>query len=421
MCDRVKEATQHAWKGYNQYAEGYDDLMPLSKKGRNWYKVSMSMTPMDAYDTFILMGLKEEAEQAQASMMNKFNFDLDNDVQVFEVTIRLLGSLLSAYESEGNKQFLSLAEDLGQRLLPAFKTPTGMPYRFVNLHTGNCRDSINNPAEIGTLTLEFGKLSEFTGDKTYYEVAKKATLAVFERRSALDLVGEAIDVKTGKWTNTSSHISGCIDSYYEYLYKSWLLFGDKDFKKAFDIHQKAIKKYLICDTENGSFVRQVNMNTGIEISSNYGALDAFYTGLCVLEGDILLAKNIQKANFSMWNTFGMEPEEYNFKTQNVTNAQYHLRPENLESCFYLYRSTKNEQYLWEGKRMVDDILKNCRSEVGFASIKDLKTMEKMDVMHSFLFAETLKYAYLLFAPDASLDLKKYVLNTEAHAFLIAKK
>ena len=56
-------------------------------------------------------------------------------VQMFEITIRQLGGLLWAYQMTSEPKFLTLAEDLGTRLLPAFDSPTGMPYRFVNLRT----------------------------------------------------------------------------------------------------------------------------------------------------------------------------------------------------------------------------------------------------------------------------------------------
>jgi len=70
------------------------------------------------------------------------------------------------------------------------------------------------------------------------------------------------------------------------------------------------------------------------------------------------------------------------------------------------------------KRMVDDILTHCRTGAGFASLKSVTTFEKINSMHSFLFAETFKYAYLIFAQDNVLDLKKVVLTTEAHLFKI---
>jgi hypothetical protein len=122
----------------------------------------------------------------------------------------------------------------------------------------------------------------------------------------------------------------------------------------------------------------------------------------------------------MWVKFHLEPEEFNFRTDSVLYPNYALRPENLESCFYLYRITGDEQYLRMGKRMTDDILSTCRTEAGFAAVKDVRTLELEDSMESFFLAETLKYAYLLFAPETTLDMKKIVFTTEAHPFKIAK-
>jgi mannosidase alpha-like ER degradation enhancer 2 len=419
MTEKVKQAAAHAWEGYMKYAYGYDELKPLSKTGKNWYKHSLLMTPVDAWDTFVILGLTKQANEAKELILTKLNFNCDDEIQIFEITIRQLGALITAYEMDGNKKFLQLATDLANRMLPAFKTPTGMPYRYVHLQTGAVRDSINNPAEIGTLMMEFGKLSKLTGNAVYYNIAKKALMGVYARRSKIGLVGEQINVLTGEWKSTQSHISGYIDSYYEYLYKSWKLFGDKDFKTAFDIHNAAIKKYLLYKTNNGTFMRHVDMNTGKETATLYGALDAFYAGLCAYSGDIATGAAIQKANFYMWTKYNIEPEEFNFVTGKVSSPYYVLRPENLESCFYMYRLTHKSEYLWMGKRMVTEIITHCRSDEAYTALKNVKTYEQYDDMESFFFGETLKYAYLIFAPENKLDLKKVVLNTEAHPFKIS--
>ena len=80
MCDKVREACRHAWKGYKQYAWGMDDLRPLTKEGRNWYKTSLLMTPVDAFDTFIMLGMKKEAAEAKELILSKLSFDVDNEV-----------------------------------------------------------------------------------------------------------------------------------------------------------------------------------------------------------------------------------------------------------------------------------------------------------------------------------------------------
>lgn len=411
---KVVSATQHAWQGYMKYAKGFDALKPISNQGENWYQTSLQMTPIDAFDTFTLMGLTTEADEAKTLIFNNLNFDIDMQVQLFEINIRLLGGLLSAYELDGDKRFLTLAEDLCKRLLPAFKTKTGMPYRYVNLKTGALRDSLNNPAEIGTCLLEFCKLTQLTGDSTYYKVAKNAVMAIYERRSNIDLIGTIIDVTTGEWKKTECQIGARLDSYFEYLYKNWLLTGDKDCLAAWETHRKAIEKYMITDTKNGAFLTRVDMNTGKETRSLYGALDAFYAGLLALSGDVPTAQKIQEGNFYMWTKFNIEPEVFDFKKDSILYPSYPLRPENIESCFYLYRKTHDEKYLAMGKRMSDDIIDKCKTDAGFAAVKNVTTLELEDSMESFFFAETLKYSYLLFAPEEKLDLEKLVFNTEAH-------
>ena len=313
MCDSIRNACRFAWNGYLQYAAGADELKAVSKQPYNWYAHSLLMTPVDAFDTFILLGMKDEATQAKSMILSQLNFDLDDSVEVFEITIRQLAALQTAYELDGDKKFLLLAEDLADRLMPAFHSSTGMPYRFVNLKTGKISGAISNPAEIGTLVLEFGKLSQLSGNNLYYATAKKASLEVFKRRSNINLIGEGIDVNSGQWTDSDSHVSGAIDSYYEYLLKAGILFNDTDFRKAWNTEGAAIKKYLLRNTPNGSFLTHVNMFTGKETYPYYGALDAFSAGMFALSGDVKTAEAIQKGNYYMWTHFNMEPEVFDFR------------------------------------------------------------------------------------------------------------
>src|SRR6184192_2537833 len=206
VATRVRTEFLHAWTNYEKYAWGHDGLKPLSKTPHDWYGQSLLMTPVDALDTLILMRLDDEATKARSLIVSDLSFDRDIYVKNFEMTIRLLGGLLSSYQLTRDQRLLSLAEDLGNRLLPVFNSPTGMPYVYVNLRTGQTRDSVTNPAETGTLLLEFGTLSKLTGDPVFYEKAKRALVETFRRRSPLGLVGESINVETGAWSNTDSHI-----------------------------------------------------------------------------------------------------------------------------------------------------------------------------------------------------------------------
>ncbi len=414
VANQVKAEFLHAWKSYERYAWGHDALKPLSRTAHDWYGQSLLMSPVDALDTLVLMHLDAEATRTRDLIATHLSFDRDLYVKNFEITIRLLGGLLSGYQLTGDHRLLALAEDLGNRLLPAFNSPTGLPYVMVNLRTGAVRNPVSNPAETGTLLLEFGTLSKLTGNSIFYEKAKRALVETYKRRSSLGLVGSAINVETGKWTDSESHISGGIDSYYEYLWKCWLLFGDKECLEMWRTSIPAVNRYLADETATGLWYGQANMNTGQRTGATYGALDAFFPALLALSGDVDRARRLQSSSFQMWNLYGIEPEVFDYKTRKVIARTYHLRPEIIESTYYLHHFTHDPQYRRMGEKMFGDFVRYCRTDAGYAALSDMVAKKKRDEMESFVFAETFKYFYLLFAPPDTLAFDKVVFNTEAH-------
>jgi Glycosyl hydrolase family 47 len=414
MTAHVRAEFQRAWDSYKQYAWGHDELRPLSKTPRDWYGTSLLMTPVDALDTMTLMGFDDEAAHTRDYIATHLSFDHDIYVKNFEITIRLLGGLLSNYQLSGDKRLLALAEDLGNRLLPAFNSPTGMPYVYVNLKTGATRGNVSNPAEIGTLLLEFGTLSKLSRNPVYHDKAKRALVAVYQRRSKIGLVGSTINVDTGEWIDRTSHISGGIDSYYEYQLKCSKLFGDKDCLRMWKTSVAALNKYVADDIHGGLWYGHVDMDTGKRIAPLYGALDAFFPAELALSGDLDRARRLQDSSNKMWNLAGVEPEELNYAEMRITDPPYALRPEIIESAYYLYFFTGEDQYLDMGETYFNALEKYCRTEVAFAALKNVETKEKADAMESFFFAETLKYLYLLYAPRKTFDLNHSVFNTEAH-------
>ncbi len=414
MAERVRQEFRHAWQGYKQYAWGHDALKPLSKGYHDWYGVPLLMSPVDGLDTMILMGMTDEAAQTREYIDKNLSFDRDIYVKNFEITIRLLGGLLSSYQLTGDKRLLALADDLGTRLLPAFNSPTGMPYVYVNLKTGAVRGESTNPAEIGTLLLEFGTLSKLTGKPVYYEKAKRALVELYSRRSLIGLVGSTINIKTGEWTDPDSHISGGIDSYYEYLLKAWLLFDDKECERMWKASIAAVNQYLADQAPTGFWYGQANMNTGVRTGTTFGALDAFFPGTLALSGDLDRARKLEDSAYKMWTTFGIEPEEMNYMTMKITSGGYELRPEIIESAYYLRHFTKDPRYRDMGITFFDSLVKYCRTDIGYAALSDVATKTRKDEMESFFFAETLKYLFLLYAPPDTIDLKNVVFNTEAH-------
>jgi len=414
MAERVKAEFMHAWNGYKKYAWGHDDLMPLSKKPKDWYGQTLLMTPVDSLDTLYLMGFKAEADKTRKYITDNLSFDKDISVQNFEITIRLLGGLLSSYQMTGDKKLLALADDLGKRLLPVFESPTGLPYRYVNLRTGKVKGEVSNPAETGTLLIEFGTLAKLTGKQIYYDKAKRALVETYKRRSPIGLVGTNVNVETGKWTKTDSHISAEIDSYYEYLLKCWLLFDDKDCEAMWKDSIKAINEFLADEVRGELWYGHADMNTGERTTPTYGALDAFFPAVLALSDDIGRARRLQDSSMKMWLRHGIEPEELNYKTGEVVHAGYPLRPEIVESTYYLYHYTAGLEYMDMGKVLFDNFVEHCRTDEAYAGLKSVVTKEKADTMQSFLFAETFKYFYLLYSPKSTLNFQDVIFNTEAH-------
>jgi ER degradation enhancer, mannosidase alpha-like 2 len=416
MAQHVREEFRHAWDGYKKYAWGHDELRPLSRQPFDWYGSghSLLMTPVDGLDTMILMGLKPQADEARQLIDTQLNFDQDIYVKDFEITIRMMGALLSNYQLTGDKRLLALADDLGRRMLPMFNSPTGMPYEYVNLRTGAVRGPNSNPAEIGSLLIEYGMLSRLTGKQIYYDKAKRAVVEMYKRESPIGLVGLGINVETGKWTDKTAGIMGGIDSYYEYLLKAAILFGDKDCERMWQQSVVAINKYLADQRPDGLWYGQADMDTGARTSTEYGALDAFFPAVLALSGDLDRAEKLQDSGYRMWTFAGIEPDEFDYVKRQITAPTYPLRPEIIESTYYLYHYTGNAKYLAMGRTYFDSLMKYCRTDDGFAALKNVQTKEKADDMESFFFAETLKYLYLLFAPPSTLDFNSVIFNTEAH-------
>ncbi len=380
----------------------------------DWYGEPLLMTPVDALDTMMLLGLNDEAVKTRELIAATLSFDRDIFVKNFEITIRILGGLLSGYQMTGDERLLRLAEDLGDRLLPAFESPTGMPYMSVNLRTGRVRGARSNPAEIGTLMFEFGTLARLTHRPVFYDKAKRAVVALYARRSKIGLVGEEIDVETGAWVGRASHVGGGIDSYYEYLLKSARLFGDADFERMWKESLRVLNERLADEAPTGLWYGQVDMDSGVRTATEFGALHAFLPGVLALGGDLDRARRLQDSCFRMWTANGAEPEVLDYRTLRVVDPGYPLRPEIVESAFYLHRLTGNPRYREMGRRFFEDLIVHCRTDAGYTVLKNVVTKEKGDLMPSYFLAETLKYLYLLEAPEDSLDLGRVVFNTEAH-------
>lgn len=193
------------------------------------------------------------------------NFDnAIGDVSLFETTIRYLGGLLSAYDllqgplkGKSNDTvsvdaILQQAQHLADNLKVAFDTPSGVPDNDLYFSPPRIANSTTNGlATIGTLVMEWTRLSDLTGDPKYGQLAQKAEDYLLHPKPALGepfpgLLGMDVNITTGLFVDGSGGWVGGADSYYEYLIKMYLYdpqrFGE--YKQRWIVAVESSIKYL---------------------------------------------------------------------------------------------------------------------------------------------------------------------------------
>ncbi|KAI8902511.1 glycoside hydrolase [Globomyces pollinis-pini] len=416
-----------AFDSYMKYAYPLDELDPINCKGnsrtkdsQDWYVNDVlgnySLTLVDSLDALAIFGKQKEFEQSVKRVIQTVSFSKDVRVQVFEVTIRVLGGLLSAHllatdATLGfkidwyNGELLDLAEDLGQRLLPAFDTPFGIPYPRVNLKSGVMSYEVREAcvAGAGTLILEFGALSRLTGNYIYEEKAKIALFEIWRRRTDIGLVGNTMNIFSEtvvlididkQWVDEMSGVGAGSDSFFEYLFKAYVLLGGKEYLDTYQSAYEAIMKHIV--DGDGFIFKSVSAFSGKMITAWVDSLSAFFPGLQVLSGHLEDSIHPHLLYATIWKKYGALPERFNFQTKSSVLDYYPLRPELIESTYMLYQATKDHFYLELGERILNDIQTHAKVKCGYASIKNVEHKTHDPRMESFFLSETLKYLYLLF-------------------------
>lgn len=436
----------HGFNAYRDHALPKDELRPLSCEGvgpdpdishiqRNDVMGNFSVTLIDSLDMFPILGDQENFEYWVDYIDKHISFDQPQIIQVFEATIRVIGGLLSAHLYASvpklghaipgyNGSLLLKAHDLGKRLLPAFDTPTGIPHPRVHLQNGIVpigEDLIDETcsAAAGSLMLEFGLLSRLTNDTRFDSLAKRAFYKVWSMRNPqIDLVGNLLSSETGRWLDDFTSIGAGVDSFYEYILKSSILFEDSDLGNIWDKVYPSIQQYL----RNGFYYHTVRYSNPRVMATSVDSLCAFWSGVQVLAGDISAAVNTHLGYFKLWNNWGGLPERWSFAFdksdhRSINLEWYLLRPEFAESTYYLYQATKDPFYLQVGQVILEDLVNINKVDCGVAATQDVRNGELSDRMDSFFLSETVKYLYLLFSPDHPLNQDdKVVFSTEAHPF-----
>ncbi|XP_032905071.1 endoplasmic reticulum mannosyl-oligosaccharide 1,2-alpha-mannosidase isoform X2 [Amblyraja radiata] len=438
----VIEAFQHAWKGYKLYAWGHDELKPISKTYSEWF--GLGLTLIDALDTMWILGQKQEFEEAKKWVIDELNLGKSVDVNLFETTIRILGGLLSVYNLTGDQVFLDKASELGDRLMPAFNTPSKIPYSDVNIGLGTAHaprwTSDSTVAEVTSIQLEFRELSRLTKKDKYQAAVDDVMKHIHRLEGKKDgLVPMFINTNSGQFSHLGVYTLGArADSYYEYLLKQWIQGGRKEADLLEDYLQaiEGVTTNLIRKSEPNklTFVGELSHN---QFSPKMDHLVCFLPGTLALgvhhglsANHMKLAKELIETCYQMYAQIetGLSPEivyfnqnPHNAKDVEVKPADRHnlLRPETVESLFYMYRFTRDKKYQEWGWEIFQNFNKYTRVDTGgYTSINNVQSSENpepRDKMESFFLGETLKYFFLLFSDEFNLiSLDKYIFNTEAH-------
>lgn len=453
MKDEAKKMFYFGYDSYLQYAFPKDELNPILCTGRgpdvdNPNNININdvlgdycLTLVDSLDTLAILGNASEFQRAVQLVVDFVSFDKDSTIQVFEANIRLLGALLSAHllivdprkpfgelaPVAYNGELLELARDLATRLLPAFEnTKTGIPYPRVNLRQGvpdGCTTHTCT-AGAGSLLLEFGVLSRIIGDPVFEGMARRSNRALWGFRSEnTGLLGNVIDIQTGRWVGKLSGLGAGLDSYFEYLIKAYILFGEDEDYQMFNESYHYIKQYMRrgrqhCNYGAGDHPLYVNvdMNSGSTHTTWIDSLQAAFSGVQVLSGDIEEAICAHALYYSIWKLYGALPERFNWQRVSPDVLFYPLRPELVESTYLLYQATRNPFYLHVGRDILHSLNQNSKARCGYATIHNVFDKSLEDRMESFFLSETCKYLYLLFDKDNYVNkhASQFIFTTEGH-------
>lgn len=160
--------------------------------------------------------MNKEFEEGRDWIARRFTLEnVSVDLSVFETNIRFIGGLLPLYASTGDPLFKDKAQCVADKLLPAFQTPTGIPYALVNIKSGISKNygwasgGSSILSEFGTLHLEFSYLRDITGNPLYKERVQNIRQVLKEIEKPKGLYPNYLNPKTGKWgtiTYVSRHL-----------------------------------------------------------------------------------------------------------------------------------------------------------------------------------------------------------------------
>lgn len=415
----VKAEFKWAWDHYVARAWGKDEINPVSGTSQSFFidGHDLGLSLVEALDTLWIMELDEEFQAGVDWVKANLDFDIDGFAQVFETNIRLVGGLLSAHLASGDAALLEKAKDLADRLMKAFDaSPHGLPYRYVNLKTGAVRDPGTNLAEIGTYATEFGLLGQLTGEPKYYAAAKRAMKHALDMRSDKGLMAANIHAETGQFTSRNASIDVYADSFYEYLWDSWEMFGDAGMKRWAEECTGAMIAHQGRRYEGRLWFPMVDYETAEVTGTSQTVLGGYLAGLLGQVGRRAEGNDFLASYTGMQNRYTIIPESIEVTTGTARSKRTGLRPEFADACLNLWLGDRDERYRALTAVHYRAMKETSKAAYGYTSLGDITTrpMTQGDNCPGYWWSEQMKYYYLMFAEPRRVDLGRLVLSTEAN-------
>ncbi|KAK4131625.1 glycoside hydrolase family 47 protein [Trichocladium antarcticum] len=470
----VRDAFVRSWDAYKTHAWLRDELAPVSGGGKTTFG-GWAATLVDSLDTLWIMGLRDDFYTAAAAAVQlDWASTNDTSLNLFETTIRHLGGLLGAYDLSGEAALLEKATELGDMLYMAFDTPNRLPGFWLSfedakqgLQTAGTNDPSASPA---SLSLEFTRLAQLTGDAKYYDAINRVNDFLERTQNMSKLPGlwpKLINFQDERVDGNSGFTLGALaDSLYEYLPKMAAMVGGRSprFEKMYRAAMAVAEEHLlfrpmlaaedshhdilfmgdayahadrvdhIPDSQHlscfaggmfglGGKLFRIPEHVAIGERLARGcawAYSAFPTGLMPEIFTLIPCKSLDGPcpwDETLWQGGGDGQLKKGFA--DARDPRYILRPEAIESIFLLYRMTGKEDLRDLAWQMFESLMKATETPLANSAIADVTVKgetTKLDSMESFFLAETLKYFYLIFSPPDMVSLDEFVLNTEAHVF-----
>ncbi|KAF6809607.1 glycosyl hydrolase family 47 protein [Colletotrichum sojae] len=472
----VRDVFKKSYDSYKRYAWGRDELAPVNAGAKNTFG-GWAASLVDSLDTLWIMGFNDEFyEAAEVAAQLDWSKTTVKSANMFETTIRHLGGLLSAYDLSGEEALLEKAKELGDMLYMGFDTPNRMPGFWINFEdakSGAQLAGTHDPsASPCSLSLEFTRLSQLTGDMKYFDAVNRISRFLERTQFQSKLPGmwpRMIDFRDERVDTDSRFTLGALaDSLYEYLPKMYALLGglDKSYEKMYVgamaiVEQHILFRPMTPDNADILFAGDVHVNAdSIDHVPEGQHLSCFVGGMLGLGGKLFsidehvdlgekvargcawayeaMPTGVMPEIFTLigcfsakekcpwdekrWEQDGDKKLKKGFK--NVRDPKYILRPEAIESVFLLYRMTGRQDLQDVAWRMFQAIQKATETQFANSAISDVtvspQQTHKVDSMESFWLSETLKYFYLIFSSPELISLDDFVFNTEAHPLRISK-